>query len=972
VLEKNCAAGYTFNCSLCNSSSFEIIGGLCLNPPYGYNANALKFPVTSAIFDSFQQFYGEIFQSGADSSTWAPFNNPDNDDPLPAKNRGLYFDGVHSFLYSGLLDSLNANFSLALWFYSTGNTVGVMCKESVIINANGTMGISLSNYSYTQTFLSNNSQTVALNQWIFLAFSVNLASTVTIITQNYNQAVSITLAVDNLPFYDSVAPTFLGHCSNSYYNGFLYSVFIWQTSITDFTSAYFICGGNQAASCLWNCSINYYEDASLCSNCDSSCTAGCVRNSDCRLCADSLCDICSDFTANSCISCTSNAQLSLLGVCNCSPGYYQVSHSCVKCDKTCASCYSSTYFSCLSCPDSKFLLTDICIDQCPVGFGLKNEICHIPTAERPTIQYIFNTISSVIRDAVSGIPALAGITTWDYPQIIPSSPIPSYQRGLYFTGNGSFMSLPSSNETFVLFGESFSFSLWINPVSSSANLLTYTQNSNMSFSIALSSLSATMDIVINSSQYTYTADSTLTSGIWSHLLFCLSYTNFSSITAYVNTLQSETTILSSEPFKDSLGLILYIGNSSDLFYNGFIYSFEIYAGMPSIRSLSVTGPCDSCPVCFPSGSCLPICNLTSFMDPESNTCLRCLSNCSNGCRDNSSCNICQDQHCKSCADYDQESCVDCDYGYVLNYIYNNKTCTRCTFKAYLTISSDDILIIVFEQALGTPLSDTDLNITINKVPANFIVQQIDDYSYLLNITYTISIRSDDKVHVKITKTLVSKIDSLLETTDLSIKLFPMISNSSENDIDNAIGYSKMCVLIVTTISLCCAGLSLSPGMFFTFLNAAEIYTYVLLYNTQLHPLLTTVLSSLQVNSAIPNIFSYFISSDQGNPIPVQFNNFSEVSDLIFLNSGSLLTLLLGLIAFWILIKCIPSIKLKFIKNKIEILKTNYKYQVFLRYYLQSYLELSLNSTIAIMNYQFKTYINAINTGIACLIMVSYK
>ena len=73
VIGRNCVSGGVFSCTLCQSN-FQLIDGLCIYPPYGYNPLTLITPVVDAKFDEFAQYYGGIFGSGADSSTYSPLN----------------------------------------------------------------------------------------------------------------------------------------------------------------------------------------------------------------------------------------------------------------------------------------------------------------------------------------------------------------------------------------------------------------------------------------------------------------------------------------------------------------------------------------------------------------------------------------------------------------------------------------------------------------------------------------------------------------------------------------------------------------------------------------------------------------------------------------------------------------------------------------------------------------------------------
>ena len=80
-------------------------------------------------------------------------------------------------------------------------------------------------------------------------------------------------------------------------------------------------------------------------------------------------------------------------------------------------------------------------------------------------------------------------------------------------------------------------------------------------------------------------------------------------------------------------------------------------------------------------------------------------------------------------------------------------------------------------------------------------------------------------------------------------------------------------------------LNLDPTSFFNFLNSAEIYTYIVLYQVELDPVLIAFLSELQFTSKIPNVYSYFIDPNDGVQMTGQVSNFGDNTNLLFLNSG---------------------------------------------------------------------------------------
>ena len=59
-------------------------------------------------------YYGDIFQSGAVASTYAPFNNPEIDDPWPLIGRGSCFS-TGKYITSKIDIRLNYQHTIAMW-----------------------------------------------------------------------------------------------------------------------------------------------------------------------------------------------------------------------------------------------------------------------------------------------------------------------------------------------------------------------------------------------------------------------------------------------------------------------------------------------------------------------------------------------------------------------------------------------------------------------------------------------------------------------------------------------------------------------------------------------------------------------------------------------------------------------------------------------------------------------------------------
>ena len=266
----NCNGPVTpiFTCTKCPGNML-LLNGLCIAQPYNYNSGSLSTPVIDIKFSTFAGIFDSVFQCGHNSNTYYPYNSPESDDPYPVKNRGYYFDGKASFLVSTTHISLSYQNTIAIWTYS----INQECAwSSNLYCLNGFLYATLYATNYLQALkVITNNYTDVSSEWVFMAFSMDFVSDSLTITQTINQASSLVLTVNGYAFYDDNQFVYIGKSqwANNYWNGFLFTLTVWQTAITDFSSVYNTCGTGLEGSCLWNCSVStfYNEYTTSCMNC---------------------------------------------------------------------------------------------------------------------------------------------------------------------------------------------------------------------------------------------------------------------------------------------------------------------------------------------------------------------------------------------------------------------------------------------------------------------------------------------------------------------------------------------------------------------------------------------------------------------------------------------------------------------------------------------------------------------------------
>ena len=610
-----------FACTSC-SGTYTNIDGHCLVAPYAYNSATLSTPVITITFNTFAQLYGGIFQSGSNSATWGPFNSQATDDPIPVNSRGLYFDGVARYLVSTSNIVMNYQSSVAMWIYPQ-NVYMPMCTVAFYYYAIGYGGITLTNpdgawYQYTYNV------EVLYNQWVFGAYTISFASDTTTVTYTTATAVTSVLSVNGYAFHDSGSLMWIGKYATYayYYQGFIYSFTLWQTAITSFTSAYDTCGTGLGNSCVTNCGLTQYYNPyeGTCASCDSACTSGCATWGTCAKCQYPGCATCTDFNATCSPTVTSP----------CNPGYTYSStnHDC--CNSACTDCYGPYSYNCKSCSASYYLLSQVCLSSCPVGYS--GNPCAVYL--NPFLNVLPNQIKDVVVDSARGISFETGVDTSFYPSGKSSDPIPAMNRGYYFTST-SYMSSQALTLPY-----NFTMIFYIKHISGgtlfSKNTLSISTSGSVTFTIT-SVITATFSAITNTD--------------WMVMSFSLWTTmdGTTSVSLTYPPAAASTSSASNVIFLDN-SLAIYFGAASGSF-TGFLYQFLMYAYPQDVSTLTAT-------MCATSSdtSCLWNCDIGYYL--SGSTCTTCSGTCTGGCVRGTDCNLCSDVICSSCTSF-TSACTTC-------------------------------------------------------------------------------------------------------------------------------------------------------------------------------------------------------------------------------------------------------------------------------------------------------------------------
>ncbi|OMJ94770.1 hypothetical protein SteCoe_1949 [Stentor coeruleus] len=975
---KNCiSATGNFQCTEC-SNVLAPRDGLCLENFYNPKNIPVSEEIISIKFTSFDMLYGGVFQSGNSVLSYGPFENPEDDDPYPAYGRGLYFTGT-SYLLSSAFLVLNYKNTLSFWIKPENSQI-LFSKTTYKIYSTGLVSITLSNeedsfshYSYCET-------SEPPNEWTFLAVSLNFISETTILTLTINSKSSTTLSIPGMVFYDN-KNTFAWIGSNTegsgnFYQGFLYTFSLWQSYITDFSYKLNILQDIKSLS-IQNCDIDfYYNDYyKKCMSCDDLCNKGCRTWNSCNLCSKLNCFNCLSFDEK-CSNVANN---------NCYDGVYD-EDKLTCCYENCLLCFGSKEYECLKCKEGFVMIETLCVENCPIGYfeymGVCEKILDI------AFHVVFNRILGNITDNISMI---------EISQMnLSSKPLLYKSRGFYFT-DSSYLTL--SSFTLPL---NFTIVFWIKQFSPGILFSKTPLKINTSSSISISP--------------TFTVDSLQLFSSWTLYHIAISY-NLKGTLSISQVLLNEnllsTLTYNNYIYQDTFSQAT-IGSETKSFI-GFLWLIQIFSYVYNDNLYSI-------PICnnILGSDCLWDCNKDEFFN--GNQCEKCNKKCNKGCVRNQDCGLCQDPLCEICDSFFSEClkclenyelrngiCIVCNFDEYydnitmkcskckspcktcLNYNichecitnstlmsngicecdkgYYTEKCLRKYFNGDLTLSSNNTIMLIFNESLYKPLDYSDIKLTVNNEKIIFNLTAVSSSSYKITIDF-LAEDPYNKFQILFLNTINSTLNSLLLPEVLKLTLFPQTSDldAAAKDILKIKEFAIAFAQSTMATAFGCSAIFGDLNMFFSFLNSLEIYSYIGLYNIEYDKEVSDFLGSLMISSQLPNVFEKIIDKKYGVELDKKYVNFGYEKNLFIVNSGSGLLVFIILFGSFILVSIAVRLPLFCLKGIFRDIKQKFQYKIFLRFLIQFSLEFTMTSLLSLAYCDLNDSMQIVDLLLSCFVI----
>ena len=157
----------------------------------------------------------------------------------------------------------------------------------------------------------------------------------------------------------------------------------------------------------------------------------------------------------------------------------------------------------------------------------------------------------------------------------------------------------------------------------------------------------------------------------------------------------------------------------------------------------------------------------------------------------------------------------------------------------------------------------------------------------------------------------------------------------------------------------------SPISFYTLINSLQLLAYLPLSTIPIPQSLRSLLTSLNMQSFVPNPFLYWVGTSEGPTVPDFATSYGYESCLFLVNCGVMICVGVLVLLYWIAIQALARLPLGILSFY---LKEQTKRNQSLRYWLQVYMDVTLAALFQVGWLSFSTFNEAFNSCLGLLIV----
>ena len=334
-----------------------------------------------------------------------------------------------------------------------------------------------------------------------------------------------------------------------------------------------------------------------------------------------------------------------------------------------------------------------------------------------------------------------------------------------------------------------------------------------------------------------------------------------------------------------------------------------------------------------------------------------------------------------CTECDSNACITC----VENAILVNNLCKclsdydgkiKCELKLFyadIKLDSDYNLLLTLSLEPQNLLNPSNIKIDCDKYQIKSELKAFNSKSYKIIMIYPSKLYSKINVRLVISENIVSKFNSSLTQNEYFLEIVKSDANKVSQSTKTYIQAGQTSFYLVASVSFFVSIFSFNFVSFWNFLNSIQFLVYLRLIDIKLPEKIDALIKALRQVTRVFNVFDYLISSSEFITLNGKYYEFGFENYSIFDNVGHWITMLMIIISNNLLVNIYMILfknrcKLNFLTNLMTKIAKNFKFNAYIRFFIQSYLDIGIACIIGVQFIHNQTIFELISY-ILCTIFI---
>jgi nucleoid DNA-binding protein len=287
--------------------------------------------------------------------------------------------------------------------------------------------------------------------------------------------------------------------------------------------------------------------------------------------------------------------------------------------------------------------------------------------------------------------------------------------------------------------------------------------------------------------------------------------------------------------------------------------------------------------------------------------------------------------------------IDGKCGCLSGFQVKNNVCKRIHFTMDIKVNKKNHLLLSFNESLLRTLNKKSVKIELeNFGKLDFKLFTKNNRDFIVALKINRSIANGEKVSIELKPTIFSHRNSTLKIYHYSAFLneFEFIQQDTQEFIKKFQTVSRSLVAAAFAFSFIS-----NPAAAWAMIGTLQLLPYIPLSENYDDLVSKTFLISAGSFNVLPNLMIYMFSDNSSSAPYKQARSIGIDTSVFWINIGELVLPLMVIVSFWPVIFLSSRLNYKPVTKKLEKVLKNYKFSVFIRFWIQSHLDIGIYSII---------------------------